>query len=278
MTWTPPPIDGRLTTPEQAAAKRLLDRAVKLAPRLEKASGLFNAGRFRCSNGMDVQYRLFAPKTEPGTKYPLVIFFHGSGSTGEDNQKQVVRNNIWGTGLWVLPENQAKHPCYVLAPQLSDKLVSKSDDWKDVAAVMHKELIDSLLKDLPIDPDRVYVTGQSMGGGCTFRMITRYPGLFAAAMPLCNRERTADASVIARSGIAVWAFVGDRDSPELLVWMREMIESIAKAGGSAKLTVYPGVGHLCQHAAYGEPDLGDWLFSQKRSPGPTHPGGSEGCP
>lgn len=115
--WSSPAIDLRWTAEDQASARSYIERANKLAPRLEKMAGFYRPGEFRAPSGMLLRYQLFTPTLAPGEKHPLIVYFHGSGGQGDDNRKQVVRNTIWGTGLWLLPENQSKHPCFVLAPQ-----------------------------------------------------------------------------------------------------------------------------------------------------------------
>ena len=63
-------------------------------------------------------YRLFAPRgIVAGRTYPLVVFLHGAGGSGTDNIRQLQGANVFGALAWTLPEHQATHPAFVLAPQ-----------------------------------------------------------------------------------------------------------------------------------------------------------------
>src|ERR1043166_8441014 len=84
----------------------------------------FEARVFTNATGRTMPYRLLRPAQDGATgKYPLVLFFHGAGERGIDNQKQLVH----GTGLFLRPENREKYPCFVVAPQCPDK-----QQWVDM--------------------------------------------------------------------------------------------------------------------------------------------------
>src|SRR5271156_4793731 len=96
-----------------AAQRKTLIEAFK-----EKPAGIpekFEARTFKADG--DIPYRLFKPETGASGKLPLVIYLHGSGGLGDDNEKQMGLGNIFGTRVFALPENQKRFPCYVLAPQ-----------------------------------------------------------------------------------------------------------------------------------------------------------------
>lgn len=134
-----------------------------------------------------VNYRLLKPQNvESSKKYPLIVVFHGSGAIGTDNQSQM---GILSK-MWLLPENRANYPAYVLSPQfpvrssnyhLDENLgvkVSESNDYLDLLL----RSIDSLKVKENIDPERIYVMGFSMGGATTSNAISKRPDLFAAAI------------------------------------------------------------------------------------------------
>jgi poly(3-hydroxybutyrate) depolymerase/Ca2+-binding EF-hand superfamily protein len=116
-------------------------RAAELRPRLVALMGQFEARTFDASDGLSIPYRLFEPQpVDPESKYPLVVYLHGSGGRGTDNLKQISGGNLYGSRLWALAEIQAKHPCFVLAPQLTQGVSSprtmrargeKIDDARD---------------------------------------------------------------------------------------------------------------------------------------------------
>jgi predicted peptidase len=123
------------------------------------------------------------------------------------------------------------------------------------------EVIAKMQKQYRIDPDRLYVMGLSMGGYGTWDAVQRYPDMFAAAVPICGGgdETRAD-----RIKCPVWAFHGDKDPAVPVSRSRNMIAAIKAAGGTPRYTEYPGVGHNAWSAAFKDPEMLKWLFSQKR--------------
>jgi len=218
-------------------------------------------------------YRLFRPKT--AAKAPLVMVLHGSGGLGDDNQKQLALGNIFGTGVWVLPENQKAFPCYVLAPQTDRGWVRYSpDELSDGkskplpglgdGARLATEIIDGLRRELAIDDRRIYIAGQSMGGAGVWNAITFRPRLFAAAVICCASEQSADDGTGAID-MPLWAFHGDSDKTVPVSATRKRMAARRNAGGHPLYTEYAGVDHNVWQWAYTEPALVTWLFAQRRA-------------
>jgi predicted peptidase len=218
----------------------------------------------------DFNYRLLKPaKVEAGQKYPLVIFLHGAGERGSDNANQLKYFPQWISE----PANREKYPAYVLAPQCpADRIWGTmhwgsgktgfddkpSDEMTATLAVMAQ-----LIKDEAVDPDRVYITGLSMGGFGTWEFATRRPELFAAAAPVCGGGDKNNVKPLV--GLPLWAWHGDADGAVNVERSREMIAAIKAAGGSPKYTELPKVGHDSWNQAYNGPDnMLPWLFSQSR--------------
>jgi predicted peptidase len=177
---------------------------------------LFERKTFINSNGETLPYRLLVPqRAEKRKRYPLVIFFHGAGERGEDNEKQLIN----GARLFVKTEILKDYPCYMVAPQCPLELKWVDTDWKlnshiqpDTPATplrLSMELVHELIKTYPIDTERIYITGMSMGGFATWDAITRYPGFFAAAAPVCGGGDTSKAFML--KDFPVWAFHGGKD-------------------------------------------------------------------
>jgi len=247
------------------------------------APGLASAFATRTHNspsGERMPYRLFTPvRLEPGRRYPLIVFLHGAGGSGTDNQKQLQGANMFGALVWTLPEYQRSHPAFVLAPQ-SDwnwacTLYDPKNPPKTLADIkfcppdalgigvrLAFEVIDSLLSSLPIDQSRIYVTGHSMGGAGAWHAIAHRPTFFAAAVPVCGHPLPATATAVRT--VPIWNFHGPADNVEPVATSRAMIEALRKAGGQPLHTEYPGVGHNVFMWAYTEPALVEWLFAQKR--------------
>jgi predicted peptidase len=232
------------------------------------------------AKGERMPYRLFTPaRLEPGRRYPLVVFLHGAGGSGADNAKQLQGANVFGALVWTLPENQARHPAFVLAPQSDVNWACTLFDPKNppktladirfcppealgIGARLAFEIIDGLLGTLPIDAARIYVTGHSMGGAGTWHMIAHRPRFFAAAVPVCGHPLPATA--VAVKDVPIWNFHGEADDVEPVKPSRVMIDAIRKAGGKPRHTEYAGVGHNVFMWAYTEPALVEWVFAQKR--------------
>lgn len=215
-------------------------------------------------------YRLFRP-TAIG-KLPLVMYLHGSGGLGDDNLKQLGLGNIFGTRVWLLPDNQKRFPCYVVVPQTDTGWVNydlsqeaqgiiKLNDGLGEGARLALEIVDELCREFAIDERRIYVTGQSMGGAGTWHMIAERPKFFAAAVACCAAQTAEDA--VASLGTPLWNFQGTADQGVPVTLSRDRIAALRKAGGHPLYTEYAGVDHNVWEWAYTEPALPKWTFSQR---------------
>ena len=219
-------------------------------------------GRVHKSGREKMPYRLFIPKGyDKSILYPLVIWLHGGGSAGDDNIGQISLDNKLGTHFWTRPENQDKHPAFVLAPQSLSTWDSNTENGLSEELKLVLEILDGVRKEYSIDPSRIYVAGQSNGGIGAWGLITKKPGMFAAAVPLCGAGNTRLASRAAKT--AVWAFHGEKDDVIPVEHSRTMITAVKKAGGNPRYTEYKGIGHDIWETVFKEPELEEWLFAQK---------------
>src|SRR5579884_2591721 len=128
--------------------------------------------------GSTMPYRLFVPPGySPAQKYPIVIWLHGAGSAGTDNVGQISLDNKIGTHFWARPENQEKHPAFVLAPQSRAGWDDNSSRGLSGELKQVLDILDIVRKTYNVDPDRMYIAGQSNGGIGTWGLITKKPGL-----------------------------------------------------------------------------------------------------
>ena len=229
----------------------------------------FEAREFSTAAGAKLPYRLLQPANiEAGKKYPLVIFLHGAGERGNDNTSQIKH----GAPAFAKPEAREKFPCFVFAPQCPKDKKWVEMDWGGASGTAPADpgpmeplvlsAVDALVQEFAIDPDRIYVTGLSMGGYGTWDLITRYPEKFAAAIPVCGGGDKTKAA--AAKGVPVWAFHGLADNVVLPIRSQDMIAGLRATGVKAPLTEYPGVAHDSWTFAYSEPNLLPWLFAQQR--------------
>ncbi len=219
------------------------------------SAGVHTDGAGRC-----LPYRLFLPARRATGPLPLVLYLHGAGERGDDNRRHVEvhlgRRGHPG-GLFTSDTVQASYPHCFLAPQCPHGSV-----WRGWAAEAAIELVQRIRQREHVDPDRVYVTGISMGGYGSFYAVERYPEAFAAVVP---QSGGGDAGAAPRLvAVPAWIFHGARDEVVPVENARRMVQAITTAGGSPRYTEYPQLGHDIWDTAYGEPDLLPWLFSQRR--------------
>jgi predicted peptidase len=222
-------------------------------------------------------YRLLLPKNyDPGKEYPLLLFLHGAGERGNDNQAQLIH----GGKLFLNDTVRNNFPAIVVFPQcpaksywsnvniVYDSITKKraflfpEDGKPTVAMKMVMELVDELENTYKLDDDRYYLGGLSMGGMGTFELVRRKPKMFAAAFPICGGANTATAKKLKRP--EWWIFHGLKDDvvpPEL---SQDMADAIKKTGAKVKLTLYPTANHNSWDPAFAEKDLLPWLFSRKK--------------
>jgi predicted peptidase len=231
---------------------------------------LLDKKTFTGAKGGKLPYRLLKPDNyDPKMSYPLVVFLHGAGERGIDNEKQLIH----GVAEFAKEENRKKYPCFLVAPQCPEGKKWVEVDWgaashrmpaePSPSEVLLLELIAALQKEYRLDSKRIYITGLSMGGFGTWDLIARKPELFAAAVPICGGGDETQAAKIA--AIPIWVFHGGKDGVVKVSRSRNMIEAIKKAGGHPKYTEYPEEGHASWIPAYRDADMMKWLFEQKRS-------------
>lgn len=202
---------------------------------------------------VDGRLLLFLPagfQAGGGVKYPLLIFLHGSGEAGNDLEKVKIH------GPPQLVQARPDFPFIVASPQ------SPLNEMQGFDPYMLDALLDELAARLPIDADRVYLTGLSLGGMWSYGWASRHPERFAAIAPVSGSFDTAAACAL--KNVPVWAFHGAKDDVVPLAGEQAMVDAINACGGSAKLTVYPDVGHDAWNPAYADPELYDWLLRQHR--------------
>lgn len=233
-------------------------------------TSLFRYNQFANEEGDTLQYRFLFPDYNLRRKFPLVIFLHGSGERGNDNEAQLK----WGVREFADENMMIKFPAFVVAPQCPDEMgwenVIENDTTKTItlkpAPSKTMELVISLIHQLitefPVDTNRIYITGLSMGGYGTYDAIMRYPDLFAAAVPVCGAGDTSKAASIAH--IPIWIFHGAEDSSVDPQYSLDMFSALSKAGAHPGFTQYPEVGHFSWLAAYTDPMMIAWLFRQHK--------------
>ncbi|MGE5108375.1 MAG: prolyl oligopeptidase family serine peptidase [Sphingobacteriales bacterium] len=231
---------------------------------------VFSYEKYSNGKGDTLNYRQLFPDYDTLRKYPLIIFLHGSGERGSDNEQQLK----WGVMNFAAEQNMIKHPAIVIAPQCPVGMFWSNFSERNKSREMTLQpspskpmellisLIQKLIKAYPVDTNRIYITGLSMGGMGTFDIIERYPHLFAAAVPVCGFGDTSRAASIAH--IPMWIYHGAEDAAVNPLYSLDMVQALTKAGAHPGLTLYPEVGHFSWLGAYSDPLMIEWLFRQHR--------------
>lgn len=231
---------------------------------------LTEAREYTGKNGKVFRYRWHEPKSlEAGKKYPFVFLMHGAGERGTNNVAQLQ----WGAKEVLDYAVSAKDDCFFLAGQVPNGRRWVEVDWAQTHHAMpvepsetmqlQMELAEKLFAELPVDTNRVYATGVSMGGYGTWDLISRKPEWFAAAMPVCGGMDLEQAPKL--KDVAIWIHHGDRDTVVPFVRSRLATEALWHVNGNVKYTEYPGVHHGSWVPAYGNKANLRWLFSQRKS-------------
>ncbi len=237
---------------------------------------LYEKNVYISPSGHELPYRILFPEQYDRTKkYPLVLFLHGGGERGNDNEKHLTH----GAKLFLTEENRKNFQAIVIVPQCSMEsywaaaeinrtttpFTITIDYSKPEPQPLHSaiELVQKVSNEEGVDKKRIYITGLSMGGMGTYEAVYRYPKLFAAAMPICGAgdvakydKRVAKVPFRAFHG-AVDAVVDVRNS-------QQMVEKLKSLKASVLYTEYPNVNHNSWDNAFAEPDFLSWMFSKKR--------------
>lgn len=211
------------------------------------------------TDNLHEKFWLYLPKRHMTSEepLPLIIYLHGSSRRGRNLE------DVKGNGLPPLLDQNDDFEFVVASPQALSKY-RWQECWQPDDLIL---LLDHLLATYHIDPNRVYLTGLSMGGYGTWACISRHSERFAAAVPICGGGDPALAQSI--GDLPVHAFHGDADYVVPAQRSIEMVEAVNEAGGNAKLTLYPDVGHDSYTRTYANPELYRWLLQQtNHSPRP----------
>lgn len=222
-----------------------------------------------------LNYRLYLPDNiKNDKKYSFVLFLHGAGERGNDNLLHI-NNSDNGTDILLkeLLNSKYREDVIVAAPQCPTDEKWNNADWAKGSYVFEKDnitpvlqrVIDLLFEDIftnyPIDMDRLYITGLSMGGYGTWDFITRYPDLFAAAVPVCGGCDLSAADIVKQ--IPIWIFHCPNDNIVDYKTSKLMYEKLKENGSPVRYTEYM-LKHACWRGAYTNEELFPWMFGNKK--------------
>jgi predicted peptidase len=226
-------------------------------------------------HGVHHRYQVYVPATYAGSdqRLPVILFLHGAGERGSDGLRQTL------VGLPAqIRDAPSRYPAIVVMPQ-----VPEDSSWIDTFADVSIAALDQTLAEFRTDPDRVYLTGLSMGGNGTWHLAYRFPERFAALAVVCGYVTAPDAAVSGLRGaipadsgdviatladrvarLPIWIAHGETDPLIPVAESRRVVEALKALGGSVRYVEYLGVGHNVWDPTYGSPQFTEWLFAQRR--------------
>ena len=219
-------------------------------------------------HGSALPYRLLKPETmEKGQKYPLVLFLHGFGERGTDNEKQLAGVG----GAFTKKQIREKFPAFVAAPQAPASWIAHPVFDKPIAMpakttptmLLVADLVVSLEKKHPIDPDRIYLMGYSNGACAVWELVERHPKSWAAAVPMSGAGDPRHMAAAAH--LPIWAFHGDKDATIPVQRMHELMSALQAAKGHPLYTLIPNGSHGdAKGKGLSDPTVIPWMFAQRR--------------
>ena len=232
-------------------------------------------------DGVSYRYQVHVPADHsPARAWPVLLFLHGAGERGDDGRVQAQV----GLGAAIRAE-PARFPMIVVMPQ-----ARRNTRWTGAMAAQALKALEQSMAEFNGDPQRVYLTGLSMGGQGVWFMAASHPNRFAAIVPICGFVGgTRDAAALGlhpepaqaadspeqlaadpfgafarRIGKQpVWAFHGTADSVVPVAQTRQMVAAMRQGGGEVRYSEYAGVDHNSWDRAYAEPELVPWLLSHR---------------
>jgi predicted peptidase len=210
----------------------------------------------------DMPYRILMPRNyNPTLKYPLVIFLHGMGESGTDNERQLT----WGASLFQADSIREKYPAFVIFPQCPE-----TEYWfNGWGKKKVKALIDTVTTSYLVDQAKIYIGGLSMGAYGTFAIVAENPELFAAAVAISGDGNLKKARAMTHTKWRIFAGKEDEVVPSSKT--EKMATALADAGASVSFTIYPDTDHAgTWMKAFAEADFCHWLFSNERKIKTSH--------
>jgi len=210
------------------------------------------------SRTVDVHSLLYLPGDygrDPQAQWPLIIFLHGASERGDD-PSVITRYSIPAFLTSTLD-----FPFVVLSPQ------SPPDEWWSNETDVLDALLNQIQTRYAIDPKRIFLTGQSMGGYGTWALALKYPTRFAAIVPVASgwdyTNELVPANICDLKNMPIWAFHGELDESVPPDQIMAMVQALQACSGNIRFTLYPDADHLgSSNRAYADPKLYAWLAEQ----------------
>ncbi|MBR6748227.1 MAG: prolyl oligopeptidase family serine peptidase [Clostridia bacterium] len=195
-------------------------------------------------------YLVYEPADRaPDEKLPMIVFLHGAGERGTNPEVMKCHS------IPKIFDEPVNYRCIVVCPQCP-----KDEVWLQHIDPL-RDFIVKMIHQYNADPDAVSLTGISMGGFGSWELAMAYPDMFSCLVPVCGGGMSWRADRL--KNLPIHAFHGEVDGVVPPAHSVEMVDKVNRAGGEAKLTIYPGVGHDSWAKAYASGVI-DWMLLQRR--------------
>ena len=180
---------------------------------MDKARTSFKQYKYNdiSNSNYSLDYNLFIPENFTKEKYyPLIIFIEDASLVGPGKIKNPLDNSIGGP-IWATEREQKKHESFVLVPQYNEVIIddNKGEFFVSEYINLTVRLIKKLIEDYPINPDKIYCTGQSMGAMTTLYLLSNYPNLLAAGLIVDGQWKLDQLKGLINSTFTYFAAGGD---------------------------------------------------------------------
>ena len=210
---------------------------------------------FQTTEAVELKYWLYTPEN-PTTNMPLIVYLHGGSGKGSD-LNTVVKD---GFPKYLKNGELGNVNAYVIIPQLP----SSYKGWSDIKVSL-RDLIVSTKNTYGINPDKISLTGHSMGGKGTYDIALAYPNLFSCIAPMSGSITLNDANINKLKDISVWAFVGSADTIVDPSSSINFINGLKQVNSNVELTIFDGAGHFgVPELGYKSTDVVSWLINKTR--------------
>ncbi len=220
----------------------------------------FKAGEYNLGS-KQMLFRLYAPEdVQPEKTYPLVLWLHGVKGRGDDNTRQIIAGNSHAPEFFSSSEVQSQFPAYILVPQCPGGKfwINFTNNRIRRPLKLAMSLLDHIKATYNIDPERIYVGGQSMGAFATWALLAAHEDEFAAGIAIAGGGSVRKAKKAIKA--PVWFFHGAADPIVRVSRSRELAEALALVEKPHSYTEYPNGRHDIWPQVFSEPKLADWLF------------------
>jgi len=213
---------------------------------------------YKITSPTRLQYLQYLPEDyekDSAKKWPLILFLHGAGERGDD--LDLVKKH----GIARVVEERPL-PFITLSPQCP-----ANHWWSDFLPAIDA-LVAEAVETLNADPQRIYLTGLSMGAFGSWHLAAEYPHRFAAIAPICGGylwmygfpERVSEIK-----DIPTWVFHGAKDPVVPIEASQAMVDQLKACGSDVRFTIYPEADHDSWTETYNNPAFYEWLLSYQKT-------------